>query len=172
MKDKPMDTRVDHPGSGTIAATVERRGDRALVVTRRFSAAPATVYRAWSEPTLFRRWWVPDSMPGVALMACDLDVRTGGTYRLEFGAGGTDTMVFHGRYLDVVQDALIVWTNDEGEEGAVTTVIFEDEGGATRLTLREVYPSEAAREDALQGSAAALPEQLEQLGALLLSIGD
>jgi uncharacterized protein YndB with AHSA1/START domain len=111
-------------------------------------------------------------MPGVALMACDLDVRTGGTYRLEFGAGGTDTMVFHGKYLDVVQDALIVWTNDEGEEGAVTTVIFEDEGGATRLTLREVYPSEAAREDALQGSAAALPEQLEQLGALLLSISE
>jgi uncharacterized protein YndB with AHSA1/START domain len=172
MKDKPMDTRVDHPGSGTIAATVERRGDRALVVTRRFSAARATVYRAWSEPALFRRWWVPGSMPGVALMACDLDVRTGGTYRLEFGAGGTDTMVFHGKYLDVVQDALIVWTNDEGEEGAVTTVIFEDEGGATRLTLREVYPSEAARQDALQGSAAALPEQLDQLGALLLSIGE
>ena len=81
-------------------------------------------------------------------------------------------MVFHGKYLDVVQDELIVWTNDEGEEGAVTTVVFEDEGGATRLTLREVYPSEAAREDALQGSAAALPEQLEQLGALLLSIAE
>jgi uncharacterized protein YndB with AHSA1/START domain len=49
-----------------------------------------------------------------------MDVRTGGKYRLEFDAGSSDTMVFYGKYLDVVPIP-IVWTNDEGEEGAVTT---------------------------------------------------
>jgi uncharacterized protein YndB with AHSA1/START domain len=69
----------------------------------------------------------------------------------------------------VVPNERIVWTNDEDEEGAVTTVTFEDQGGKTLLTFHEVYPSKEALEEALQGSAAALPEQLEQLDELLSS---
>jgi hypothetical protein len=83
-----------------------------------------------------------------------MDVRTGGKYRLEFGAGGSDTMAFYGKYLEVVPDERIVWTNDEGEEGAITTVTFEDQGGKTLLIFHEVYPSKDALEEALQGAAA------------------
>ena len=61
--------------------------------------------------------------------------------------------------------------SDEDEEGAVTTVTFEDQGGKTLLTFHEVYPSEEALEEALQGSAAGLPEQLEQLDELLSGLG-
>ncbi|TCV69385.1 SRPBCC domain-containing protein [Neorhizobium sp. S3-V5DH] len=149
--------------------SVERRGDRELVVTRIINAPPSTVFRAWSQPVRFQRWWVPKSAPGVSLVSCDMDVRTGGKYRLEFGAGGSGTMAFYGRYLEVVTNERIVWTNDEGAEGAVTTVTFEDQGGTTLLTFREIYPSTEALEDALQGSAAALPEQLDQLERLLFS---
>ncbi|OQW74580.1 MAG: ATPase [Proteobacteria bacterium ST_bin13] len=147
--------------------SVERRGDRELVVTRIFDAPPSIVYRAWSEPALFQRWWMPKSVSGVSLIACDMDVRTGGKYRLEFGVGGSDTMAFYGKYLEVVPNARIVWTNDEGEEGAITTVTFEDQDGKTLLTFQEVYPSKEALEEALQGSAAALPEQLDQLEGVL-----
>jgi len=101
-----------------------------------------------------------------------MDVRTSGKYRLEFGAGGSGTMAFYGKYLEVVPNERIVWTNDEGEEGAITTVTFEDQGGRTLLSFHEVYPSKEALEEALQGSAAALPEQLEQLDELLSSIGE
>ena len=66
----------------------------------------------------------------------------------------------------------IVWTNDEGEAGAVTTVTFGDQGGKTLLTFQEAYPSKEALEEALQGSAAGLPEQLEQLEELLSGIAD
>ncbi len=147
-------------------APVARKGDRELEATRLFDAPPATVYRAWSEADLFRRWWMPGSMTGVALVGCDMDVRTGGTYRLEFSAGG-QTMAFHGAYLDVVPNARIVWTNDEGEAGAITTVTFEDQGGKTLLRFHEIYPTAAALDDAMQGSAAGLPEQLDQLGQVL-----
>ncbi len=161
--------------NGAVAAenrtSVERRGDRELLVTRTFDAPPSTVYRAWSQPELFRRWWVPKSVSGVSLVSCEMDVRTGGKYRLEFGAAGSDTMAFYGKYLDVVPNERIVWTNDEGEEGAITTVTFADQGGKTLLAFHEVYPSKQALEEALQGSAAALPEQLEQLDELLSSIG-
>ena len=166
-----MDKRGDH-GSGAQQPTpVAREGERGLILMRTFNAAPTKVYQAWSQPALFRRWWMPQSASGVSLVSCDMDVRTGGRYRLQFSVGGPDTMAFHGQYLDVVPDERIVWTNDEGEEGAVTTVTFEGGGEKTLLTFREVYPSADAREEALQGSASALPEQLDQLAQLLCATG-
>lgn len=165
-----MTQQTSSAGIGTNPTAVERRGDRELVITRLFDAPPGLVFRAWSEADLFRRWWVPKSVAGVTLVACDMDVRTGGKYRLEFSFGGPDTMAFFGKYLDVVPDQRIVWTNDEGEEGAVTTVTFEERGGQTLVTFHESYPSEAALEEALQGSAAGLSEQLAQLGELLAEV--
>jgi uncharacterized protein YndB with AHSA1/START domain len=159
----------DGAGSRTL---VERRGDRELVVIRTFNAPPATVFKAWSQPDLFQRWWMPKSVTGVSLVYCEMDVRTGGKYRLEFGTGGSETMAFFGKYLEVVPNQRIVWTNDEGEEGAVTTVTFEDQCGKTLLTFQEVYPSKDALEEALQGSAVGLPEQMQQLEDLLLSMAN
>lgn len=67
--------------------SVERKGVCELVVTRIFDAPPSLVYKAWSQPELFMRWWMPKSLDGVSLVACDMDVVTGGKYRLEFSAG-------------------------------------------------------------------------------------
>jgi uncharacterized protein YndB with AHSA1/START domain len=148
---------------------MERKSDRELVVTRSFDAPPQMVFEAWSQPDLFRRWWVPKGAP-ISVASCDMDVRTGGNYRLEFSAG-EETAAFYGKYLDVVPDQRIVWTNDEGGEGAVTTVTFEDQGGQTLMTFHERYPSNEALEEAMVGSAAALPQQLDQLEDLLSSKG-
>lgn len=145
--------------------TVERKSSRELVVTRTFDAPRAMVFKAWSEPELFRRWWVPQGA-GISLVGCDMDVRTGGKYRLEFGAGD-QTVAFYGKYLDVVPGERIVWTNDEGGEGAVTTVTFTDQGGKTLLTFHELYPTPEALEEAMTGAAAGLPTQLDQLEELL-----
>jgi uncharacterized protein YndB with AHSA1/START domain len=147
------------------ATTVEKKGDRELVVTRMFDAPPSLVFKAWSEADLFRRWWIPKGAP-MELSGCEMDVRTGGSYRLEFRMGD-QTMAFHGKYLEVVAGKRIVWTNEEEDDGAVTTVTFEDRGGRTYLTFHEVYPSAEALEEAMQGSAAGLPQQLDQLDELL-----
>ena len=165
-----MNEQLSSAGGSANRTSVERRGERELVVTRTFDAPPGTVYRAWSEAALFQRWWVPKSIDGVSLVSCEMDVRTGGKYRLEFSFGGPETMAFYGKYLEVVPGARIVWTNDEGEEGAVTTVTFEERGGKTLLTFHEAYPSQAALEEALQGSAAGLPEQMDQLDELVSSM--
>ncbi len=167
-----MGQQVSSAGGAQNRSSVERIGDRELVITRIFDAPPSTVFKAWSQPELFQRWWMPRSVTGVSLVSCDLDVRTGGKYRLEFGTGGSDTMAFHGKYLEVVPDERIVWTNDEGEEGAITTVAFESQGGKTLLTFHELYPSKEALEEALQGSAAGLSEQLQQLEDLLSDAGE
>lgn len=156
--------------SSNSGTTVERIGERELAVTRLFNATRALVFRAWSEADLFRRWWVPASVPGMELVGCTMDVRTGGQYRLEFRFGGAGTMAFHGRYLDVVPNERIVWTNDEEADGAVTTVTFAGHGGQTLVRFHEAYPTAAALEEALAGSAAALPEQLGQLADMLAGL--
>jgi uncharacterized protein YndB with AHSA1/START domain len=165
-----MDQQVSGAMHAQNRTNVERKSERELVVTRTFDAPPNLVFKAWSKADLFRRWWMPKSATGVELVSCDMDVRTGGKYRLEFAAGGRDTMAFYGKYVDVVPDERIVWTNDEGEEGAVTTVTFEDQGGKTLLTFHEIYPSKEALDEAMMGSAAGLPEQLDQLEELLSTI--
>lgn len=167
-----MEEQRSRADSDPNPTSVERRGDCELLVTRTFDAPPNLVYRAWSQAELFQRWWVPQSATGVSLVSCEMDVRTGGTYQLEFEVGGPQSMSFHGKYLEVNPDERIVWTNDEGEDdGAVTTVTFERRGGQTMLTFHEVYPSKKALDEAMQGAAAGLPEQLEQLGALLARNG-
>lgn len=145
---------------------IRRKDDRELVVTRTFDATRELVFRAWSEAELFRKWWMPKDAPA-KLVGCDMDVRTGGKYRLEFSMGD-QTMAFFGKYLEVVPNEKIVWTNDEGEEdGAVTTVTFADQGGRTVLTFHEVYPTRQALDEAMQGAAAGLPTQLDQLEEML-----
>jgi uncharacterized protein YndB with AHSA1/START domain len=147
------------------ATPVERRSDREVVVTRTFDAPPRIVFEAWSRPELFERWWVPKSL-GMALVSCEMDVRTGGTYRLSFGDG----MDFFGRYLEVTPPSRIVWTNEEGgEDGSVTTVTLEEDGGRTLLVLSELYPSKEAL-DAEGGAADAIPESFAQLDELLASL--
>ena len=80
---------------------VERTSDRELVVTRTVNGPARLVFEAWTEPDLFQRWWVPRSF-GVTLIACETDIRTGGTYRLVMGHPSSEQpMAFFGRYLEV-----------------------------------------------------------------------
>jgi uncharacterized protein YndB with AHSA1/START domain len=148
---------------------VERASERELVVTRIFDAPAHIVFEAWSRPELFMRWWAPKSL-GVPLLSCEMDVRTGGKYRLEFGKDAANSWTFFGKYLEVIPNARLVWTNDEEEQGAVTTVTFEEKDGKTLLVLRDLYPSKAALDES-SGSTGGLEEQFAQLDELLVTLG-
>jgi uncharacterized protein YndB with AHSA1/START domain len=156
-------------GAVNVRTEVKRTSDRQLTVTRTFDAPARIVFQAWSRPELFQRWWIPKSM-GMTVVACEMDVRTGGTYRLEIRHPDFEQpMPFFGKYLEVIPNARIVWTNEESEGGAVTTVTFEEKNGKTELTFTECYPTKEALDEALQGSAIALPEQFDELDNLLLA---
>ena len=160
---------ADSGGVSVQDRTKVERTEREIIVTRIFDAPAHLVYRAWTTSELFQRWWAPRSL-GMQLRSVELDVRTGGTYRLEFGEDPATSMAFFGNYVEVVPNSKIVWTNDEGgEEGSVTTVTFEEQDGKTLLTMRELYPSREALE-ANAGAEGALPEQFDQLDELLASM--
>ncbi len=150
--------------------TVERRSERELVVERIFNAPARIVFEAWTRPELFMRWWVPKST-GMSLVSCEMDVRVGGSYRLEFGHGDARTMAFFGKYIEVVADKRLVWTNEESEDAAVTTVTFEDKQGKTLLVMHELYPSKEALDDAIIGMEGGMPETFAQLDAFLVTLG-
>lgn len=149
--------------------TSDRRSERELVVTRTFNAPARLVFEAWTKAELFRQWWVPKSC-GLTLLSCELDVRVGGAYRLVFShPAAPEPMAFHGRYLEVKPHARLVWTNEEaGDNGQVTTVTFEEEGGKTLLVLHDLYPSKEALDEAIaSGGTSGTGETFDQLDEFL-----
>jgi uncharacterized protein YndB with AHSA1/START domain len=153
-------------------STVERTSERELVVTRMFDAPARIVFEAWTKPELFRQWWVPKSMSTfMSLLSCEMDVRAGGTYRFVFVLNGNEMEVF-GTYIEVTPHSRLVWTNEEGDEGgAVTTLTFEETGGQTLLVKHDLYPSKAALDgEVASGATEGMPEQLEQLDGLLVTL--
>jgi uncharacterized protein YndB with AHSA1/START domain len=150
--------------------TAERKSERELVVTRTFNAPARIVFEAWTTPKLLKLWWVPKSA-GVSLLSCEADVRTGGRYRFEIGHEASKSMAFFGRYIEVTPPSRLVWTNEESEDGAVTTVTFEEKGGKTLLVLHELYPSKEALDSVMAGMEAGMPESFEQLEELLVTLG-
>jgi len=147
--------------------TVKRTSERELVVTRTFDGPARIVFEAWTKPDLFKRWWGPKSM-GISLVACEMDVRAGGTYRLKFSQG----LEFFGKYIEVTPHSRLVWTNDEGgEAGPVTTLTLEEKDGKTLLVMHELYPSKEALDAAGTGAAEGMGELFGQLDELLVTLG-
>jgi uncharacterized protein YndB with AHSA1/START domain len=118
------------------------------------------------------QWWAPKSF-GVTFLSCEADVRTGGAYRFVFGHPASEQpMAFFGKYIEATPPSRLVWTNEESDDGAVTTVTFEEKDGQTLLVLHELYPSKEALDAAIaSGSTSGMCETLEQLDELLVTLG-
>lgn len=152
--------------------TTKRTNDRDLVVTRTFDAPARLVFQAWTTPELMKRWWVPKSI-GIAMTTCEMDVRTGGSYRFTFVFTNDPSkpMSFFGKYVEVTPPSRLVWTNEESAEGSVTTVTFEERDGQTLLTMVDRYPSKEALDAALEsGSTGAFEETFGQLDELFVTL--
>ena len=166
-----MDAKLaNNPADIKNGTTTERVSDRELVVTRTFNGPAHLVFKAWTTPELLMRWWAPESF-GIKLVGCEVDARTGGRYRFAFEvAGQTEPLAFFGRYLEVTPPERLVWTNEEADDGSVTTATLEEKDGKTHLVLHDLYPSKDALDAALASeSTGAFPEQFEQLDLVLAS---
>jgi uncharacterized protein YndB with AHSA1/START domain len=144
-------------------------------VTRVFDAPRDLVYRAWTDPKEFGKWFPP---LGFSAAGCELDVRPGGTLRIDM-KGGVDAgefagVVFPGKgvYREVVPNERLSFTF-EGEDAAaqpqiLMTVVFEDEGRRTKVTIYQVAKTVADYEELLKiGATEGLGQSLDKLAALL-----
>lgn len=138
------------------AATTE-----SLKVTRTFRASRQRVFRAWTEPELMMRWFVEGD---AEMTVCEIDLREGGSYRLEGHIGGKRWSI-RGSYLEVRPPERLVytwtWKHDPGigvlEGDTRVTVEFRDRGAETELVLtHERFASAQARQEHSQGWNACL----------------
>ncbi|MDA1061302.1 MAG: SRPBCC domain-containing protein [Chloroflexi bacterium] len=128
-------------------------GKQGLAVERIFDAPRELVWRAWTEPEHFMRWYGPE---GMTSHACEIDFRVGGRYL--FGLRSPDGFEYWnaGVYSEIVPlerfVATMLLADEHGNvvspahygmpEGAPSetrlTVVLEDLGdGRTKLTLEQ-----------------------------------
>jgi uncharacterized protein YndB with AHSA1/START domain len=160
-----MDAKGTEPNP-VNRTNVERKSERELVMTRTFNGSARIVFEAWTKPELLKLWWAPKST-GMSLLSCEADVRVGGKYRFEIGREGSKPMAFFGQYVEVIPHSRLVWTNKESDDGAVTTVTFEDKGGKTLVVMHELYPTKEALDRALEGMEGGMTETFTQLDKVL-----
>jgi uncharacterized protein YndB with AHSA1/START domain len=113
--------------------------EAAVYLTRTFPAPRARVFRAWTEPGQFRQWFGP---PQGSTPSAEMDVRPGGTYRIEMKPSYARTRFVVGTFLEVRPPERLVYTFDwEGPfptiklDESVVTVEFVDLGDATEVRI-------------------------------------
>lgn len=120
--------------------------DREILTTRIFNAPRELVFKVWTDPKHIDKWWGPR---GFSNETHHMDVRPGGKWRFTMHSTEYGNFANHVAYLEVVPNERLVYDQGDVPENAPqfrVTVTFEDEGEKTRLTMRMVFPTPAARD--------------------------
>jgi uncharacterized protein YndB with AHSA1/START domain len=127
-----------------------------LAIKRRYNAAPAKVYAAWTDPEKIARWFGPEKVTAVR---ADADVRVGGQYHIKAISPDGEHNV-GGVYREVVPNEKLVFTwawKSTPERESLVTVLLRPDGSGTLLTLtHEQFFDEEARDRHQHGWTGAL----------------
>jgi uncharacterized protein YndB with AHSA1/START domain len=126
-----------------------RKGDRELVFTRHFDAAPDLVFLAHTQTTLIQKWLL--GPPGWTMPYCSFDARVGGKYKYTWRneAEGKEFSL-SGTILEIERPRRIVNTEifdfQEPGEPAIDTLVLTADGAGTQMMLSVLAPSVASCE--------------------------
>jgi uncharacterized protein YndB with AHSA1/START domain len=135
---------------GAATNLITEPADRVLVITRVFDAPRSLVFKAWTESEHMERWFGPRGFTSKVLKN---DLRPGGAYRIHMRGPDGDHWT-QGVFREVVPPERLVmvgsWADADGNPTrpeTTLTLVFEDVGGKTRLTLHNaVFESLTARD--------------------------
>lgn len=128
---------------------VAPKGERELVMTRRFDAPRELVFRALTEPHLVKRWLLGPE--GWVLSVCEIDLQVDGAYRYVWThAERGEEMGMGGRYLEIERPDLIVHTEQFDMSwypgSAVVTTRLSEADRVTTFEITITYDSAEARD--------------------------
>ena len=117
-----------------------------FTIERRYDASPDRVFRAWSDPIAFRRWFV--EAPGATIHDWRHDFRVGGGGggRYRFGGEENDVGFNDTIFLDIVENRRIILSYVMGRElgnerrrdsASLATIELVADGAGTRLIYTE-----------------------------------
>jgi uncharacterized protein YndB with AHSA1/START domain len=143
-----------------------------VTITREFDAPVAHVFRAYTEPELFRQWIGPRNR---TFELQEFDCRTGGAWRYSTTDGDFEARFF-GAFHEVRRDERIVQTfTFEGypDSVALETATFEDLGGGrSRVTSVSLVGSFEERDGFVaSGMETGVVEGYEKLDEVLARMG-
>ena len=123
--------------------------DREIVLVRVLDTACEAVFAAWTDADAFCQWFGPE---GFTCTVQEMDVRPGG--RARFDMTSRDGTVFTNRfdYLEVVPGERLVLdhgadADDDPARFRVTITLDAQGDGKTVLTLRQLHPTVAQRDE-------------------------
>jgi uncharacterized protein YndB with AHSA1/START domain len=127
--------------------TLKTEGDRHVVVTRRFAASPALVYRAHTEPALIQKWLLGPE--GWTMPVCISEPKPGGRIRYEWTNGKGQGFYLTGEYVELVPSSKIVHVERMHMPNATpdnhVDTRFDADGAGTLMTMRMTLPDEKTR---------------------------
>jgi uncharacterized protein YndB with AHSA1/START domain len=153
---------------------LEAIADRELAYVRIYDAPRELVFEAWTNPKHLVKWWGPN---GFTITTRSIDVRPGGVWR--FVMHGPDGRDYENRitYEEIVKPERLVYSHGGGDDVEPvqfqTTVIFENQEGKTKLTMRAIFPTAAERDrvvkeyGAIEGAHQHLARLAEHLKTLV-----
>jgi uncharacterized protein YndB with AHSA1/START domain len=124
--------------------------DREIVMTRVVDAPRSVVWDVWTNPEHVANWLLGPE--GWTMPVCEIDLRPGGAWRYVWRRGDGTEMEMRGEYREIAPPERLVSTESWGADWPETlnTLILTEENGKTTLTSTVLYPSQEARDAALQ----------------------
>ena len=125
-----------------------------LRISRTYDAPREKVFNAWTDPEQLKRWWGLESAYKTPI--AEVDLRTGGRYRLGMQAPNDEVYIVGGVFREVRPPEKLVYTwawegqpmTDVGDNDTLVTVEFIERGSSTELVLtHEQLPTERAKEE-------------------------
>jgi uncharacterized protein YndB with AHSA1/START domain len=124
--------------------------DREIAMTRVFAAPRSLVFEAFTNPEHLRQWMLGSS--GWTMPICEVDLRPGGSWHYGWRKSDGTEIEMRGHYREITPPERLVTTESWGADWPETlnTVTFTEEDGKTTVTQTLLYPSQEARDAALQ----------------------
>jgi uncharacterized protein YndB with AHSA1/START domain len=132
---------------------------RTMVLERVIRAPRTLVWNTWMNPETLPQWWGPD---GFSCRTQRINLRQGGVWVFDMIAPDGTVFPNHHLYTEVRPEERIAYALLWGENGpkhADAWATFEDQDGATRVTLGMVFSTEAEFQQAKGMGAIELGQQ-------------
>ncbi len=116
----------------TAETIITRPAPDTLDMRRHYAAPVALMWRLWTDPDHFARWWGPK---GMRCTRCEIDLRPGGAWLTTMTSPEGDDHTVSGVYREIVERERLVytwgWENDGGRgHESTVTVTFHATGQA------------------------------------------